>query len=430
MLKKNQASLAYRLLHQYSKWMIFVWYDIVEVIGKENIPKNKPCILLPCHQNALMDCVTLLAIFEQPITFFARSDMFATSFLAKIMHFLKIMPAYRQKEGFQNVKKNEDSFHIAESILKNGFPLCIMPEGGQDEKHYLRNFVKGAFRIAFSTQEQLSDEQSVLLLPIGLHHEHYDKVGYSLLINIGLPIAVKDFYTEYKNNPAVALNHIKDFAQEKLRLLMLDIPNNEYYDILLMASQLFVNEELKNKNKKLTLINKINEQQRIVNNLLEVNNEFFWKKMQCLTNDLKLKSSNIIDMIEITQKDFSIKKNMFFVLSTFPIFLFVAIIDFPIWILFKLIDKKGSLGFVATIKYGVWLLVLPIYHIIFAFGIAVILHSFLTFFILFIGLTFLSRFYIKNIRKYRQCFCYLFRKRVKGIIEQMRELILRVLVDK
>lgn len=426
MLKKNQASLAYRLLHQYSKWMIFIWYDIVEVIGKENIPKNKPCILLPCHQNALMDCVTLLAIFEQPITFFARSDMFATSFLAKIMHFLKIMPAYRQKEGFQNVKKNEDNFHIAESILKNGFPLCIMPEGGQDEKHYLRNFVKGAFRIAFSTQEQLSDEQSVLLLPIGLHHEHYDKVGYSLLINIGQPIAVKDFYPEYKKNPAVALNHIKDFAQETLRSLMLDIPNNKYYDISLIISELIVNNELKKQNKELTLINKINEQQKIVNRLFECDNESFLQKMRCLTNDLKSKCSNITDMIAICQKDFSIKKNLCFVLLTCPIFLFTAIVDFPIWFLFRWIDKKGSIGFVATIKYGVWLLLVPIYHIVIALIVALLFHSWILFVVSFLVMTFLSVFTIKYIRKYRQFYCWLLRKKVQTIINQMKELILNI----
>src|SRR5512133_914026 len=108
----------------------FHWYyRRIEVVGKENIPADEPVIFAVNHQNALMDALSVLFTLPGSTVFLARADIFRKSFLAKILHFLKIMPVFRIRDGAENLSKNDDTFDAALQVLKDNHKLCLMPEG-------------------------------------------------------------------------------------------------------------------------------------------------------------------------------------------------------------------------------------------------------------------------------------------------------------
>ena len=371
---KKHVSLPYRLLHAYSKSLIWHWFSEVEINGEENIPADKPCILLPCHQNALMDCVTLLAVFKQPITFFAKSAIFINVTVNKILAFLRIMPAYRQREGFQNVAKNEENFHKAVDLLLSGFPLCIMPEGGQHEIHHLHHFVKGPFRIAFHTQENLPEGQTVYMLPVGLDYGHYDRMGYSFVLTIAKPIPIEAYMDEYKENPAKTLNAIKEDAHSALSSNMLNIESKDFYEIIYMSAYMYNYSMLQMLNLPDNITNRLKARQTIAKHLDKIATETP-EKIQPLAEKGTSWLNTHPDFVSLSN-DFPKQKMWKVCLSLIcllPYFIYGLLINLLVVILVLIINPKlKNSGYSATVKYVCFLVLSPINHLLAAILLALI----------------------------------------------------------
>jgi 1-acyl-sn-glycerol-3-phosphate acyltransferase len=374
---KQCASVAYRLLHFYSKTLVWHWFSEVEVNGKENIPEDTPCILLPCHQNGLMDCVTLLAVFKKPITFFAKSAIFVNANVEKILTFLRIIPAYRQQEGIANVTKNEDNFLKAVDLLLLGFPLCIMPEGGQHEKHHLHTFVKGPFRIAFYTQEHLTENKPVYLIPIGIDYGHYDKMGYPLVLNIAQPIPVNAYMEIYRENPAKALNIIKEDAHKQLSKMMLNIRSEKYYEAIYISTYLYNYTMLTLLHLNDNQTNRMKARQCIAKHLDEIA-EQTPDKLQILTDKCVLWTKKTPDFVSIANDCFKQKFLFLFcyVLLLLPVFIYGFLLNiFVVLLVLCLNPKLKQYGFSATLKYVLFALLAPVVHLLLSVLTAIIISS-------------------------------------------------------
>jgi 1-acyl-sn-glycerol-3-phosphate acyltransferase len=383
---KHKPSVGYYLLRFYSNTFIFRWFSKVEVNGKENIPQDGPCILLPCHQNGLMDCLTLLVIFKKPITFFAKSSLFVNRLVSNFLIFLRIMPAYRQKEGIQKVAKNEDNFLKAIDLLLLGFPFCIMPEGGQHEKHRLYPFAKGAFRVAFHAQEKLPKGKNIHLIPIGLDYGHYDKMGYPFVLSIAKPINVLNYVQSYKKNPAKTLNMIKDDAYQSLSANMLDIRSEEYYDVIYTVSYVYNFSMLKRLNLDDNLTNRLKARQIIAKHLDEIVVQSP-EKLSSLADKCISWLKKTPDFVSIANSYHNPKfiSVLLYTVLLFPVFLYGFLLNVLVILLIAILNPrfKGS-GFSATMKYTIFVLFSPVNHLLFAALISILTSSWIISLVIFL----------------------------------------------
>ena len=125
-------SLKYYILHTSAKLAFKFYYRKLESHGTENIPYDNPIIFAPNHQGALMDALAVLFTLGKNVVFLARADIF-TRKTKNLLTFLKIMPAYRMRDGAANVKRNEEIFNHTIRVLTNHVPLGIMPEGNFEQ---------------------------------------------------------------------------------------------------------------------------------------------------------------------------------------------------------------------------------------------------------------------------------------------------------
>lgn len=371
----SHVSIGYKMLRAYSKWMIFQWYSRVEVKGEENIPHGHPYIMLPCHQNAVMDCVTVLALLKTPVVFFARSDMFSTPMKARMMHALKIMPAYRHQEGWGNVKKNEENFNMAVDWLCQNIPQCIMPEGGQDEKHRLRAFVKGPYRIAIAAQQKAGQEP-VYLLPIGMDHGDYDKSGYPLVIHIGKPIDMRAYMEPQDENAAVKLNRVRTDAFAAVQQLMVDIPMEHYREIH-TANYIYQQPWLQKQDLPYTEFHALQARRAITQAMSTIEEENFWTDMKRMCDELWQSHPDILTMSEVTGGQVNPWKNALACVVSAPFMLAGMVLNAPMLALLRYARIHSAAGFAATVQYALWLLVSPLYHILAAVLLGVCTHSLL-----------------------------------------------------
>ncbi len=69
------------------------------------------------------------------------------------------------------------------------------------------------------------------IVPVGIDYEDYQAFRSKLILNFGKPIPVSKFYKSYQENPAIGINAIKDELASKIKPLIIDIDNEDYYEL-------------------------------------------------------------------------------------------------------------------------------------------------------------------------------------------------------
>lgn len=208
-------------------------YRHIVTRGRERLPKDGPYILAPCHQNALMDPLVLLEQLGGPIVFLARADIFKKPTLRAILTWLRIMPAFRIRDGRDQLGKNAETFDKSVEVLLHGVPLCLMAEGTHNDKHQLRPLVKGMFRIAGEACKRLNENEKgkpLYIVPVGMDYDEYEKPYSSVCVEIGEPIDVREFMQDFEENEPVALNRMREALTQGLKGVMHHVESADHYE--------------------------------------------------------------------------------------------------------------------------------------------------------------------------------------------------------
>jgi len=244
--KIHKFNIFYTLLKTYQLLVFHLYYKKVKVIGRKNIPYGSPIIFTPNHQNALMDALIVHDTARTSPVFMARADIFKNKTQKKILTFLKMLPIYRIRDGADELSKNDDTFNICLDILRDCYSVCLMPEGNHGDKRRLRPLVKGTFRIAFKAHEEFGHKNPVMIVPIGIDFMHYQKMRQDLLVIYGKPIEVSEYIDAFHENPAKAMNSIKERLAEEIKKVIINIDNEEYYEMYLDLRTIY-NSRMRNR---------------------------------------------------------------------------------------------------------------------------------------------------------------------------------------
>lgn len=236
----------YTFLRHYVDWSLFQAYRHITYLGLEKIPQDAAVILAPNHTNALMDALVILSMDRLPKVFVARADIFRNPRIAAFLHFLKIMPIMRIRDGVEEVKKNQEIIDRSVDVLNDGIPFCILPEGTHRALHSLLPLSKGIFRIALQAQEGLAGQRDVYIVPVGIEYGNYFRFRSTVLVQIGDPINVRRFTEEHPGmeHPEL-MNRMKELLTERMRSLILYIPDDEWYEATHEICALAVNRAIR-----------------------------------------------------------------------------------------------------------------------------------------------------------------------------------------
>ena len=230
--KIQDYSWWYSTLRYYVDLVLKLSYRNVRYVGKENIPQNGAVIYAPNHTNALMDALVILAMDRKPKVFVARADIFKNKTLAKIFHFLKILPIMRMRDGIDEVRKNDETINKAVDVLRDRVPFCIFPEGTHQAKYSSLPLSKGIFRIAFQAQELMPD-MPLWIVPVGIRYGSFFRFRSTVRVQIGDPINVREFMEEHVDYPQqVQINLAKDMLTERMKQSIFYIPDDENYNAM------------------------------------------------------------------------------------------------------------------------------------------------------------------------------------------------------
>lgn len=230
--KIKKWDLGYALVKAYVEFVFRFYFRNIYVRDKHNIPADAPVIFAPNHQNALMDALAVVyGIRGHPI-FLARADIFKNKLIAKILTFLKLMPVYRIRDGYNSLQNNEKVLNKVSDVLAAKRYLVIFPEGNHGNQRRLRPLKKGICRMALQAEEKNNFSLRLYIVPVGLDYEDYYKFHKSLLIRFGKPIPVDPYREQYLENPSRAYIRLKNDIASGLKDVMLHVDSIEYYDMI------------------------------------------------------------------------------------------------------------------------------------------------------------------------------------------------------
>lgn len=206
---------------------MFFYFKKIEVHHVENIPKDKPVLLLSNHQNALLDAL-LIAIFSKRFAYFlTRAAVFKNRFVSDILKSFQMLPIYRIRDGWTNLNNNNAIFETCSELLSQNQVIAIFPEGNHNLERRVRPLSKGFTRIILDAYDKYP-EMDLQLVPVGLNFKNAVHFPDETAIYFGKAISAKDFINDNKNE---SVANIKFKIQSEISQLTTNIPLENYANI-------------------------------------------------------------------------------------------------------------------------------------------------------------------------------------------------------
>ena len=172
----------------------------MKIEGRENVPKDRNCILMGNHQ-CLLDPVTLaLCVPDREIHFMGKKELFENKVLGWI---------FRQVHGFPVDRGNMDmgAIRTAMGVLKEGETLGIFPEGTRHHDGKIGELETGISVLALKAD--------VPVVPVYLGGAY--RVGGKLRAAVGKPLDLDDL--RQKRPDSETLNAVKERVSQALHAL-------------------------------------------------------------------------------------------------------------------------------------------------------------------------------------------------------------------
>ena len=218
-------NIVYHLLKFWIKTSLHLYYRKIHISGLENVPKDKPVLFLPNHQNALLDPLLIAVDCNRKPYFLTRSDVFKSSLLNRLFNLVRMIPIYRIRDGRDSLKNNEVVFQRCSQLLNNDHSLLMFPEANHNLQRRVRPLSKGFTRILFKTLET-NPTLDIRLVPVGLNYLSGQDFPDQVSIYYGADIAVQDLIFDKDQRRSVEM--IKEAVSAALKKLTTHIPEKGY----------------------------------------------------------------------------------------------------------------------------------------------------------------------------------------------------------
>lgn len=215
----------YSFFRHYVDWCTRQTYSSLRVEG--SLPDDGRALLIaPNHCNTLMDALVVLQSIPGPSVYGARADIFRKPKVAAILHFLRIVPIARARDGLRSVAQNLEIMPKILDVLHHNVPFCLFPEGRHRTMYSLLPIHKGMVRIAVKN----AATQPTWLVPAGLDYSDFFHIRTRCTLRYGEPIDVNRFIKEHEgmhNNDMYAAMAAE--LTKRISGLIRYIPDDEHY---------------------------------------------------------------------------------------------------------------------------------------------------------------------------------------------------------
>lgn len=207
------------------------FYKKRRVVGRENLPKDKPILYVPNHQNSFMDALHVATTTKPTIYFLTRAQAFKPDIVGKYLWSINMMPVYRVRDGFSSVQKNNEIFEKCIRYLKNRDTILVFAEANHNLKRRIRSLSKGFTRIAFGAEEEYDWSLDLQIVPVGINYSEHQTGGNTVQVNYGEAIPVSKYRERYESDEKSGVDAMKEDVSEAMKKLVFHVEDLEEYPL-------------------------------------------------------------------------------------------------------------------------------------------------------------------------------------------------------
>jgi Acyltransferase len=178
------------------------------------------------HAASFMDPL-VVASLRNPIVFFmTRADIFTTA-MKPILWASHMLPIYRQHDGEDTKKKNDEVFDRCAKVLNFGRNLLIFGEGFTDDVFIrrLKPVKKGAVRIGFYALEKSNWKKKIYLAAVGANYTKPNLMRSDCLVSTSDKICLNDYRKEYELNPNKVVTDLTKEIENRMQQQITHVEN-------------------------------------------------------------------------------------------------------------------------------------------------------------------------------------------------------------
>ncbi|MCB9262567.1 MAG: 1-acyl-sn-glycerol-3-phosphate acyltransferase [Flavobacteriales bacterium] len=215
--------MLYAVLKFIWSYVVRKYFAEIHIKNAEEIPYNKPVLLLPNHRSAFMDPIVVATQLNRTANFLTRGESFEKPIMVKIFKQLNMIPIYRKEHNPEKVNQNEDIFRHCHQLMKENGCLIIFPEGICQTKYTLAPLKTGAARIALEAEAKNNFKLDIHVIPIGINYSNPHRFRGRLTLNIGKSLRPKDYKDEFEKDYWAAISHLTADVENNLKELIVTV---------------------------------------------------------------------------------------------------------------------------------------------------------------------------------------------------------------
>lgn len=225
--------IVFTLLKALVKLVVHIYYPRIVFTGAKKLKIKGPTIVTGNHPNTLMDALNGALWVNQPVFFLAMAKLFKPDWVGKILRFLFCIPLERRKDNNGGPVNNDDTFRQAIEHLSAGRNLFIAPDGGNELERNLLPLKTGTARISLAAESQQDYQLGLSILPLGYtYYGDREQFGSEMLIQVGEPIALKDFAEANTQDHQQAVRNLTALLEKRMQDLLLNTKDEEEDQLL------------------------------------------------------------------------------------------------------------------------------------------------------------------------------------------------------
>lgn len=212
--------MIYRFLYYVLGWALRAFYRKIYISGTEKLKDNQAYILASNHPAGFVEPLIMACYLPRDLYFLTRGDLFENKLYNYIFTATHQIPIFRFRDGFSNLRNNQQSISRAVDTLKQKKALLIFVEGTTSYQFDARPVQKGFARMGFQALTE-DPELNISVLPVGISFSKIDSMGGDVILNIGDPIDMRSYYSEETSASNRGMNALITDTQQGMKELML-----------------------------------------------------------------------------------------------------------------------------------------------------------------------------------------------------------------
>jgi 1-acyl-sn-glycerol-3-phosphate acyltransferase len=208
--------MLYRLLKWLGRISFQLFFNQIHIEGLENLPEDKPVLLVSNHPTGFLDPSLAACFLPRTLSFMARGDVFRKPMMAALLRSIHIMPIYRFRDGFEEMKNNQKSFQqVADQLNKNAV-IMIFAEGSCFHERRLRPIQRGTARLAANALA-VNPDLDIYIVPIAVQYEQAESPHSRVGLQILPAIATSTYAGQWGENNRKTIDEVTALIESALK---------------------------------------------------------------------------------------------------------------------------------------------------------------------------------------------------------------------